>query len=338
MEYDVAIVGASFAGLSVASKLKGSVLLIDRKDVGSHQTSACGTPVKTMEGVGCENSILQEFDTAAIHVGDKEIDIPLSDRYCTIDYRRFCETLFRQSSADFVKASASGVRDGKIITDRGDFRAKIIVDCSGWPAVLAKSMDESYVKSGMMSFGIETEIPYKRDDKLRFFVDRRIIGNGAAWLFPCGGSARFGVASYAGDTKLLPALEKFVGSCNLMVGKVHGGFFCHSFKMPCVGNIFAVGCAAGQTLPLSGEGIRGAIVFGLMCGEILQQIVDGKISMRGGMRAYENLALRHKRKCESLLRMQEELPRTSLWKIRLMAEMLSLRPVGKYVQGWYEKI
>ncbi len=337
MQYDVAIVGASFAGLSVASKLGGSTLLIDRKDIGSHQTSACGTLVKTMEEIGCENSILQEFDTAAFHVGGREIDIPLYDRYCTIDYKKFCRTLFRQSSADFVKASASGAKGGKIITDRGNFKARIIVDCSGWPAVLAKSVDENYVKGGMMSFGIETEVPFE-DDKLRFFIDRKIIGNGAAWLFPAGKKSRFGVASYAGETNLMQNLRKFTDNHNVKMGKVHGGYFCYSLKRPCVGNIFVAGCGAGQTLPLTGEGIRRSIIFGLKCGEIIQQVIDGETSLGSGMRVYENLVLKYRKRYKLLLKMQEMLPETSLWKIRLVARLLSFKPVEKYVQKMYEKI
>jgi flavin-dependent dehydrogenase len=42
--YDVIIAGASFAGLSVASRLQAKVLLIDRFDIGTYQISACGTP------------------------------------------------------------------------------------------------------------------------------------------------------------------------------------------------------------------------------------------------------------------------------------------------------
>jgi len=43
VRYDAIIVGASFAGLAVASRLRGNVLIIDKKDIGTGQTSACGT-------------------------------------------------------------------------------------------------------------------------------------------------------------------------------------------------------------------------------------------------------------------------------------------------------
>lgn len=337
MEYDVAIVGASFAGLSVATKLNGNILLIDSKDIGSHQTSACGTLVKTMEAVGCENSIIQTFDKVAIHIEDNEIDIPVSDKFCTIDYKEFCRTLFKQGSANFVKAHASGLREGKIITDNGDFTAKIIVDCSGWSAVLAKSVDINYVRNDMMSFGIETEVPFK-DDRLRFFLDRKIIDNGAAWLFPAGEKSRFGVGSYIGKTKLIDNLKNLTEKYNVKIEKIHGGYFCYCLKRPCVGNIFVVGCAAGQTLPLTGEGIRRSVMFGLRAGEILQQIIDGKMGMGYGKKLYEDFASRYRKRYEWLLRIQEKLPMTASWKIKLAIRLLSFSPIGGYLLKEYEKI
>ncbi|MFQ6116804.1 MAG: FAD-dependent oxidoreductase, partial [Candidatus Bipolaricaulia bacterium] len=51
-DYDVVIVGASFAGLSVASQLHGAVLLIDKNDPGAHQTSACGAPYDLIRELG----------------------------------------------------------------------------------------------------------------------------------------------------------------------------------------------------------------------------------------------------------------------------------------------
>ena len=54
-KYDVIIAGASFAGLAVASKItNGRALLIDRKYIGVHQTSACGTTIGLVKEVGCE--------------------------------------------------------------------------------------------------------------------------------------------------------------------------------------------------------------------------------------------------------------------------------------------
>ena len=67
-EFDVIIIGASFAGLSVASKLKGNILLIDKCNIGNCQISACGTPVDVIEKIGCQDSILQITNIFSFHV------------------------------------------------------------------------------------------------------------------------------------------------------------------------------------------------------------------------------------------------------------------------------
>src|SRR3989338_365086 len=307
-KYDVVIAGASFAGLAVASKIKNKrTLLIERDDIGSDVRSACGTLVKTMEKINCEKSIVQTFDTAAVHTKNKEIDISLPEQFCTIDYKKFCKLLFKQSNADFIKAEAKRT-DGKIVyTNKGDFKGEIIVDCTGWQAALASSLKRNYVNKNMLSFGIETEIPYK-DDKLRFFVNQDIIENNIAWLFPCKNTARFGVFNYKGNTNILSSLKKFVESYNLKIGKIHGGYFCYCLKEPVVKNIFVVGCAAGQTLPLTGEGIRRSVYFGLNCGEIIQRILDNKISLKQGQKEYRELALKYRKYYSYLLKAQNKLP------------------------------
>ncbi|MFQ5795015.1 MAG: sigma-70 family RNA polymerase sigma factor [Candidatus Bipolaricaulia bacterium] len=50
MDYEVVIAGASFAGLSVASHLSGRILLIDRADIGAHQTSTIIGEINKVEG------------------------------------------------------------------------------------------------------------------------------------------------------------------------------------------------------------------------------------------------------------------------------------------------
>src|SRR3989338_6380913 len=102
-KFDAIIVGASFAGLAAASRLKGSVLLLDKKDIGTNLTSACGSIAKFIESIECEKSILQTFDTAALYSEKNEYIFPLADQFCTIDYFKFCNEYFKQSGAEFRK-------------------------------------------------------------------------------------------------------------------------------------------------------------------------------------------------------------------------------------------
>jgi len=333
-KYDVIIAGASFAGLAVASKLNGKILLIDRENIGSHQRSACGTTVKMVKDVGCSPSIIQTFDTVALHTKNREIDIPLPEQYCTINYRKFCELLAKQNKAKFLMANVKGVKNKTIVTDKGSFKSDIIVDCTGWQAVLASSLKKSYVNRKMISFGLETEIPYK-DDKLRFFIAG---DNCYAWIFPCKKTARFGICTYSSDTKILPNLKKFVEGYGLKLGEIHGGYFCCCLKEPVVKEIFVVGCAAGQTLPLTGEGIRRSVYFGLKCGEIIQKILDGKMSKKQGQREYVKIALKGKKHYNYLLKAQNKIQNLANWKLNVIAEIFSTRPIANILWKKYKAI
>lgn len=48
-KYDVIIAGASFAGLAVANRLDCNVLLLDRNNIGEHNTSACASITRFIE-------------------------------------------------------------------------------------------------------------------------------------------------------------------------------------------------------------------------------------------------------------------------------------------------
>ncbi len=337
-KYDVIIAGASFAGLSVASRIgSGKVLLIDKNEIGAQQTSACGTSINILKEIGCEDSILKSFTAAVLHIKNKKIDISLLEKYCTFNYKRFCKLFARQNRAEILKANVKAVEDSVVITDKGSFAADIIVDCTGWRAILASSLKKDYVNRKMLSFGIETELPYK-DDKLRFFADPEIIKNGIAWLFPCGKTARFGVGSYVGDTKILPALKRFVGGYGLKIGKIHGDHFCYCLKKPVVKNLFLVGCAAGQTLPLTGEGIKRSIHFGIECGEIIQKILDGAFSFEQGAKRYEKLALSEEKYYNYLLRIQYKLSELVGWKLNLAVRFFNIKLVRKWVWKKYSSI
>jgi len=93
-DYDAIIVGASFAGLAVARRLRGRILLLDRHEVGAVQTSTCGTPLWVPHAVGVEESVLQVHEKVVVHAPTGTVVFDVSDvPYCTFDYRKFCRGL-----------------------------------------------------------------------------------------------------------------------------------------------------------------------------------------------------------------------------------------------------
>ena len=90
MKYDAIIVGGSFAGLAVASRLRGNILLIDKKEIGAGQTSACGTHLSVPLALNCMDSVLQVYNTGFIHTSSKIIEYNLPYLFCAFDYQKFC--------------------------------------------------------------------------------------------------------------------------------------------------------------------------------------------------------------------------------------------------------
>lgn len=293
--YDAVIVGGSFAGLAVASRMRGRILLIDKDDIGEGQTSACGTLLGIPQRLGLIKCVLQVQDALVFHLRDRtEIMDTHDNPFCTFDYGRFCQGFAARLDAEILRASAQRLNGDAVVTDRGTFAATCIVDASGWRAVLARSLRPEYVAQRRMSYGIETEAPMQ-GDSLCFWYDPTLVPSGVQWFFPCGSHVRVGVASYAGDAHLRGHLDRFEDALGVAGTRIHGGYFPAGLREPVVGNVFVVGDAAGQCLPFTGEGIRPALYFGQACGHIVQAVIDGRLSLRKGLLRYRQFVRRHRR-------------------------------------------
>ncbi len=293
-DYDAIVVGASFGGLAVARQLRGEVLLLDRNEVGTVQTSACGTPLWVPETLGVSASVLQVHDRLVIRTPTRTVRYDLSTvPFCTFDYRAFCEGLLAQCRVRFLRTSVSGIQDGAVVTGEGRFTAPVIVDCSGWRRALTGGA-AAEPRRRHHSFGLETHTPLQ-DEGLTFLLDRRLIPQGLGWIFPVGTGSLVGLGSYVGRSKLKPALERLLSDHGISAGSYHGTYFPNRLRRPTVGRVFAVGDAAGQCLPLTAEGIRPALYFGGECGRIVQRVLDGTLSLETGLETYRRLVARYRR-------------------------------------------
>lgn len=290
-EYDVIIVGASFAGVAVANKIKfAKVLLVDQKEIGVGVKSACGTLLYMVKKLKLEEAVLQVHKKIILHTSQGALEYFLENPFCVINVEKFSQRLFQMGRARNLKARVEDF-DGKVLkTDRGNFKARIFVDASGPKAVLSRRKRRS---QQYLSFGIETILPYK-ERGLHFWYEPKIFKKGVFWLFPQGRTSRFGVGSYQGKTDLKPYLDEFLSRFRLKTNQLYGGYFPHYLRKPIENNIFLVGDAAGQCLPLTGEGIRPAIAFGQKCGEIIDKILLGKINLSQGLEEYENYVLKRR--------------------------------------------
>ncbi len=304
-EYDAIIAGGSFAGLIAADNIEGDILLIDKKEIGSGQTSACATFTSVLEELGCRNSILQEFNTLILHIPE-ERKVEFVEPISTFDYEKFCKTIAQRIKTKIIKTSVKGAAGQNVITESGNFESQCILDCTGWRAALACSIKKDYVNSKKLAFGIESVVDYT-DENLHFFIDPSIIRQGAAWIFPIGSKSRIGIANYAGKTSILPELSGFLRGMSLEVEDVHGGYIPFGLREPVVGNIFMVGDSAGHAAPTTGEGIRHAIKYSRECARIVQNIIDGDKTLDYGLCEYRDIVYKSKRGYTMLMNMQNRL-------------------------------
>jgi len=333
VDYDVLIAGGSFAGLAAAAQLRGKrVLLVEPRGIGTVRTSACGTLLAVLEATGTMDSLLQVHDHCDLHLPAQTFEYPTPYPFCTFDYRAMCNLLLAQADVEILHASVLGHRGHLVETTRGTFDAEILIDASGWRAALAASSRQEVRSHQGLSFGLETVVPVPVSG-LHFYYDPdRLLPFGIGWLFPTGGSSRAGVGSYLGYTRLSRALAEFLDTeFSGSPDGLHGGYFPFRRQSPTSGPVFRVGDAAGQCLPLTGEGIRPALYFGAALGRFVRGVLAGEMTEPGALKAYRQFVERHAHSARILLAAQYGLPRLPMAGIETIARGLE-RP------GWMDAL
>lgn len=294
MVYDVIIAGASFAGLAVANSLRtNKVLLIDRKTPGVLPTSACAAPLNLLLRQKMEQAIQQTIKEVSFRTAYGELRYSTLVPFATFDYQAYCQESLGRFQGDFLKANIKSFNGNIILTDRGEFEGRVFVDATGWRAKLASTLDNRFVAKNNLGFGVETEV-FAKTEELNFIFDPRVIKGGYAWIFPAGEKTRLGLGTYTPSFDLLVKLKRFAENQGYKVEKIHGGFMPYGLRSPVCQNVFLVGDAAGQIVPLTGEGIRQAIYFGEKCGEIIQSCLDGNLSLPLALLKYSRFVNQHK--------------------------------------------
>ena len=337
---DVLVCGASFAGLAVARELAGSgadVLLIDRYEVGERQTSACAAPTEWLTALELDDSIRQTFDTLVCHTPHRTFRYRLPWTFSTFDYRELCATLQGQGDAEFETAKVNGVTrfSGRVAgagplagaalhtvhTDRGDIRAPLVVDALGWKRMLdarapvVPPHEGTTRPSGRerqtvrLSRGLEVHPPAVGED-LEVWIDPRYIRAGYAWSFPARDELRVGVGSFEPRDHVKQPTLRLAEDLSVPPLGYQGNWIPHQLR-PAVGRgVFYVGDSAGHCLPLTAEGIRTALYFGLACGRELRAVVHGEATPETALGRYAAFSDEHAWKYRWLLNSQHFVGRT----------------------------
>ena len=310
---DVLICGASFAGLAVARELRGSgadVLVIDRYEIGERQTSACAAPTEWLLNLDLSDCILQTFGELVVHAPGRSDRWPLPFTFSTFDYRKLCALLAAQGDFTFETAKVEGCKKGNrpsfftVVTDRGEITAPLVVDALGWRRVLG-TLDGAVVQppEAFLSRGLEVH-PDGNGADLELWLDPRYIRAGYSWSFPAESELRGGVGSFdPRDHVKEPTLE-LARDVEVPAVRFQGNWIPHRIRPAVEGTTFFVGDSAGHCLPVTAEGIRPALYFGLALGRELRAVHHGWQDADRARRRYARFSDSHAWKYEMLYRVQ----------------------------------
>jgi len=355
---DVLICGASFAGLAVARELARSgadVLVVDRYEIGERQTSACGIPTTWLTALGLQDSHRQTFGELVIHTPLTTVRFDLPWTFSTFDYRSLCGLLAEQGSFAFETAkvegrsagadrlasspdgelgngrSAGADRPHTVHTDRGDIRAPLVVDGLGWRRVLGAG-ENIQPPDALLSRGLEVH-PLGSGQDLEIWIDRAYVPAGYGWSFPADGELRIGVGSFDPRFHVREPTVRLATDLAADTVRYQGNWIPHALREATEDGVFFVGDSAGHCLPLTAEGIRTALYFGLACGRELRRVIAGEQTREQALDRYHQFSARHALPFRWMLRMQRLVPRVAP---RLLAPSLRAMERKRFVDWSFD--
>jgi digeranylgeranylglycerophospholipid reductase len=328
---DVLVCGASFAGLAVARELAGSgmrVLILDRYEIGERQTSACAMPTLWMEAMELMSSLRQTFHSLVVHTRPPGCSRPRTVRwrlpwsFSTFDYRELCALLIDQADparTEFETATVSGRSGLTVHTDRGDLRAPFVIDALGWRRVLSGSAPIQ-PPNARLSRGLEVH-PAGAGEEMELWIDHRYVRAGYGWSFPARDELRIGAGSFWPTHHVREPTVRLAAELGHEAEGYQGNWIPHQLRQAVEDEVFFVGDSAGHCLPLTAEGIRTALYFGLACARELRaahaahrQGEQIELARGRALARYGAFSDRHARKYAWLLRVQRAIGRlTASW-------------------------
>jgi flavin-dependent dehydrogenase len=308
---DVLICGASFAGLAVARELAGSgacVMIVDRYEIGERQTSACGIPTGWLHALGLEPALQQTFGELVIHTRHATVRYGLPWTFSTFDYRALCGMLADQGRPfEFETAKVDGRTGYTVHTDRGDIRAPLVVDGLGWRRVLG-SGEVVQPPDALLSRGLEVH-PFGSGADLEVWIDRAYVPAGYGWSFPADTEVRIGVGSFDPRFHVREPTVRLAGDLGSDAVRYQGNWIPHALRDATEDGVFFVGDSAGHCLPLTAEGIRTALYFGIACGRELRAVIAAEQPRDQALARYHGFSASHALPYRWMLRVQRTIPR-----------------------------
>ncbi len=319
LDYDLIVVGAGPAGSSAAyaaAKNGIKVALLEKEEnvAQTVRTSGvtwidyakefgipedCYNPIRTYNFCSPNNtvSISDSKPKAAV------LDVRKTYRFLAdMAKRNGAEIFVNTNVTNVIKENESivGVK-ASIPNDEMIFRARMIIDASGFQSAVSKSL--GLVKQ-WERFGVgaeyEAEVENIKSDTWWLMVGQMYSPAGYAWIFPLGkNTVRIGVGVGKPESQVDPTqrldelIEKGAGPIKDL-GKITKKEF-HYGLIPNEGlsrktvydNLILVGDTAGMANPLVLEGIRYAIKYGRVAGDVASKAIKAGDTSEKALQHYE---------------------------------------------------
>jgi digeranylgeranylglycerophospholipid reductase len=318
--FDIVIVGAGPAGSSAAheaAKNGVSVALLEKESVVAEtvRTSGvtwvkdaqnfgipekCYNPIKNYSFCSPSNTVTISDDVAKAAV----LDVRKTYRHLAEQAQESGAELFVDTNVTDVITDEQKRPTGVIAKSIGreiQFNTKVVIDCSGFQTVVGKMLG-LVTQWERFGAGAEYEVRAENvDDKTWWLmVGQKYSPAGYAWIFPVGGNiVRVGVGIGKPESDVDPTerlnelMENKEGPIKDLgeITKIefHYGLIPNDglSRKTVYDNLILVGDSAGQANPLVLEGIRYAIRFGRVAGQIASDAIKNNDTSENSLRPYE---------------------------------------------------
>lgn len=318
--FDIVIVGGGPAGCSAAyaaAKTGASVAVLEKEESISHSVRTSGvTWIKDAKLLGIPQDCYNPVKNYAFCSPNNQITVSdETPRAAVLDVRKTYRWLASEAknmgAEIFTNTSVTGViKDGKDISgvisgtsNLKKFHAKIVIDASGFQSVVAKSLGltKQWRRFGA---GAEYEMRAENADPNTWWlmVGQEYSPAGYAWIFPVGGDiVRIGVGIGKPESNIDPVqrLDEIIkkrlgpigGLGRLSKIESHYGLIPNdgTSRKTAYNGLILVGDSAGQANPLVLEGIRYAIKFGRVAGDIAGKAIRAGDVSEKTLSKYESI-------------------------------------------------